>query len=642
MRSLRFLLAIFVLALAATSTQAVDYKIDPTFSPSVDGGVNDIVVLPDGKVLAGGKFWTTIGVTYYYLVRLNADGTRDTSFNSPLNFPTDQEHPAGVGHIKPLANGQFLITGYFRVGSQNTSYARINADGSVDATMAFASVNGDVEPLPDGKFIACGPRVIGGQTYEIAHRLNSDGSPDPAFRVTFGTGGCRDVKLSSNGKILIAGFSIYDHDGTTHLKPLHRLNLDGSLDSSFDAALPNGEARGLTEQPDGKLLVIGPGGVNRLNSDGSLDLTISACVGDSFLPLPNGDTLMTRCRKYPGSFLYNFARVRPDGTVDPTLDWIPIPGSTVAGFRSTGNGAYFIYGDIGSTAGNLPDVTRLIPDLAPRKASFDFDGDGRSDVGVFRPSNAVWYISQSDLGALFIQWGLTGDKLAAHDYDGDGKSEIGIFRDGSWHGYSLASGYQRANMGLAGDQPLIGTFYNAQTSGTSERWVLRGIRSGVPTWYVWPGPSLTPAPTTLPGELSTDRPVIGDFDGDSWDDPGYFRDGDWHSKLTSLGAMGTFHWGAAGDIPVAADYDGDRQTDYAVFRPSTGDWYINGSTAGFIAIHWGTNGDVPVPADYDGDGKTDIAIYRNGDWWQLQSATGTVNFVHWGQAGDQPIPAQSQ
>ena len=98
----------------------------------------------------------------------------------------------------------------------------------------------------------------------------------------------------------------------------------------------------------------------------------------------------------------------------------------------------------------------------------------------------------------------------------------------------------------------------------------------------------------------------------------------------------------AADILVPGDYDGDRQTDYAIFRPSTGDWWINRSTEGTLGVHFGANGDVPVPADYDGDGKVDIAVYRNGVWYQLLSASGTFHGEQWGSPGDIPIPAQNQ
>jgi hypothetical protein len=91
-----------------------------------------------------------------------------------------------------------------------------------------------------------------------------------------------------------------------------------------------------------------------------------------------------------------------------------------------------------------------------------------------------------------------------------------------------------------------------------------------------------------------------------------------------------------------SDYDGDNQTDLAVVRPNgnmTAAWYINGSTAGFIAQGWGIFGtDSFVPHDYDGDGKTDIAVWRGteGNWYILQSQTSTLRAVNFGSPGDNP------
>jgi CSLREA domain-containing protein len=88
------------------------------------------------------------------------------------------------------------------------------------------------------------------------------------------------------------------------------------------------------------------------------------------------------------------------------------------------------------------------------------------------------------------------------------------------------------------------------------------------------------------------------------------------------------------------DYDGDGVTDFSVFRPSTGAWYLQRSTAGFLGLQFGANGDKLAPADYDGDGKTDIAVYRPGDgrWYILNSATGTVSYPVFGVAEDVPAP----
>jgi hypothetical protein len=252
-------------------------------------------------------------------------------------------------------------------------------------------------------------------------------------------------------------------------------------------------------------------------------------------------------------------------------------------------------------------------------------------------------VNRSTAGPAFVHWGLAGDKLSAIDFDRDGKTDYSVFRNGDWYGYSSVTGTTKsATMGQAGDKPLVGKYYDYSIEDSREKWTGRGIRNGSPVWFIYSGPLLGPG-MTLNGELAADKPVMGDFDGDSWEDIGYFRDGLWYSWSPSDRGPGqSFQLGKFGDIPVPADYDGDRQTDYAVFRPSKGTWSINYSTGGIVSFRFGQIGDIPVPADYDGDGKTDIAIYREGIWWQYLSATGTLVIVNWGLPGDIPIPAQSQ
>jgi hypothetical protein len=86
-------------------------------------------------------------------------------------------------------------------------------------------------------------------------------------------------------------------------------------------------------------------------------------------------------------------------------------------------------------------------------------------------------------------------------------------------------------------------------------------------------------------------------------------------------------------------------TDPAVFRPSTGQWFILTSGSNYtanIVVSWGVSTDVPLQGDYDGDGKADPAVYRpsTGQWFVLTSGSNyTASIVHtWGVSTDVPLP----
>ena len=112
-----------------------------------------------------------------------------------------------------------------------------------------------------------------------------------------------------------------------------------------------------------------------------------------------------------------------------------------------------------------------------------------------------------------------------------------------------------------------------------------------------------------------------------------------------LGANGTQTiegWGINGDKPAPGDYDGDGKTDFSVFRSSNNTWYVMRSSDGnWDTYNFGLGTDVLAPADYDGDGRTDPAVWRpsTGVWYIRESSTQSLIYPPFGMSGDIPVPA---
>lgn len=285
---------------------------------------------------------------------------------------------------------------------------------------------------------------------------------------------------------------------------------------------------------------------------------------------------------------------------------------------------------IGNIFFDISDVNFTISGALLAKIA-DFDGDGRSDLSVFR--SGTWHVQRSTAGYFATPFGLASDRLVPGDYDGDNKTDHAVYRNGAWYILRSTAGLLSVSWGAAGDIAVPADYDGDQKTDVAV-W-----RPSNGTWYVLRssnGSSLAQAFGT-----SGDIPVAGNFDTDALADFAVFRNGVWYQLRTTGGAASP-SFGLAGDTLVPADYDGDGRTDLAVARASGGiyTWYILRSTAGFESVAWGLSSDQPSPADYDGDGKADVAVFRDGDgsWTIRRSSTNSLQIVNFGTSGDASVP----
>jgi len=251
----------------------------------------------------------------------------------------------------------------------------------------------------------------------------------------------------------------------------------------------------------------------------------------------------------------------------------------------------------------------------------DYDGDGKTDIAIYRGGAAVgdqsvFFILRSSDNTSFIQsFGLNGDQAVARDYDGDGITDLAIFRRGA-------------------------------TLGSQAFWWIR--RSTSPANYL-----AIPFGTTGNGTTSNDFAIPGDYDGDGKFDLAVYRFGIspannfiiWQSSdnVITYRQFGNFNT----DYVLPGDYDGDGKYDLAVARTGASGtsplvwWILQSSTGTTRTQTFGITNDIPAQGDYDGDGRTDLAVYRPGatataasQYWVYRSFDNTPQAINWGLGAD--------
>ncbi|MBC7911510.1 MAG: VCBS repeat-containing protein, partial [Pyrinomonadaceae bacterium] len=559
--------------------------------------------------------------------------------------------PVGAAGVSDTANAIEIQTinseeRIVVVGSTGNDFAvvRYKPDGTLDSTFdtdgivitsirsSVDTANGVAIQRSNNKIVVAGMSRsdLGGGSFNddfALARYNTDGTLD----VTFDTDGkvttnisavdaARDVviqEIDGLSKIVAGGISMRPwpyHDFT-----LVRYNDNGAVDTTFGT---NGRAltaigayedqiHALALQPDNKIVAAGfarTGMTNinpdfalaRYNADGSLDTSFGSC----------GKIITAIAAANGSDFAYGVA-VQPDGKVIAA-------GHTQQGV-SNDDVAVLRYMPRGSSAS---------------PTSIDFDGDGRSDVAVYRAGSGNWYINSTCASPKSVSFGTAGDRIVPADYDGDGQTDFAVFRSGVWYiSRSSNNTIFAQQFGLADDIPVTGDYDGDNKADIAV------FRPSNGYWYV----SNSSNGALQAVELGTegDLPVPADYNGDGTTEFAVFRPSNatWYTSPDPANNYGAQQFGQEGDVPVQGDYDGDGKADLAVFRPSTGTWYLQQSTAGLRAAQFGLSTDQPVAGDYDGDGKNDLAVFRSGAWYISNSAGGTRT-VQWGASDDLPVAAR--
>ena len=344
------------------------------------------------------------------------------------------------------------------------------------------------------------------------------------------------------------------------------------------------------------------------------------------------------------------------GTAAPgaTIQLINFVTNTVVGTTTSSNtnGAYTVQASSNLAVGSCMFSIRAVNAAGTASTSNgalsfsvidttmgDFNGDGKTDVGVFRPSTAQWIVPYSGgSGALINQYGATNlyDIPVNGDFDGIGKVVQGVFRPstGQWI-INSPNGQRVIAFGAAGggDIPVPGDYDGV---GYTQ---LAVYRPATAQWFVL-GPNGGHLLGVFGAPGINDMPVPGDYDGSGHTELAIFRisTAQWfYQSATGGKLLGVF--GAAGgvDIPAPGDYDGVGRTEMAVFRPSTAQWFVNGPTGGRLLANFGATQlyDLPVETavgflKYNGMLKSptfsSLAIVFNSVP-QSSNVTGTVSMT---------------
>ena len=646
----------------------------------------------DGKIVACGITLDSGGYGFA-LVRLNSNGSPDTSFDGDGTLTTDFGNTDSADDVAIQADGRIIAVGsswtYLPSELSDFALSRYNADGSLDGGFdADGKLRASylVVPSAVNAVTADGGTLVGYSN----NGLNDDfallrGSNKTIVPVGNSNDRANAATVDPSGRLIAAGYS---DNGSNLDFALVRFNdvtfgTNGKVTTDFGGN--NDEAKAIAVQADYKILVLGHSMINgtaalvlaRYNQNGSLDTSFGSAGSVITQSIQNPKAMALQVdgkiiavgnaphTESPFGTNFAIARLNADGTLDTSFDGDGIAVTRFDFASQINSVALQPYGKIvvaGSTRNNADTLTEFAVarynSNGSLDTSFDLDGKVTTSFGSsYSFANAVGVQRNGKIVAAGVTLsGSTARDFAVVRFNQDGSLDT-TFNTNGRHTTDYFGGNDDAfaaavqsdgNIVVAGSAHSGGKFdfavaryvgdavrkvgYDYDGDGSADVSVFR------PSNGIWYLDRSTQGFYATQWGTSTDKITPADFDGDGRTDLAVFRDGTWYLRTSFFASPEPIQFGSAGDIPVPGDYgDTDGRAELVIYR--NGEWWSRNLRNGEVTvIQFGLPADKPVPADYDGDGRVDQAVYRDGQWHINQSSNG-YTVINFGLAGDRPVVA---
>jgi uncharacterized delta-60 repeat protein len=311
-----------------------------------NGTVYSVIQQSDSKIVAVGAFETYNEITNYKIARLNSNGHIDNSLSTGTGFGSIIKY---VYSVIQQSDGKLVAVGDFTSynGVARNNIIRLNSDGSIDTSFNIGTGFGEVATVFDSEIKSIiqqsdGKLVVGGDfdTYNGISknniiRLNSDGSVDTSFNIGTGCNGTVKSVIKQSDNKLVLGGDFNNYNGTAKSKII-RLNSDGSIDTSFNIGAGfNNTVHSIAQQSDGKLVIggffftyngVSKNGIIRLNSDGSIDTSFNIGTGFNsvvYSIIQQSDSKLViggNFTSYNGVSRSRIIRLNSDGSIDTSFN----------------------------------------------------------------------------------------------------------------------------------------------------------------------------------------------------------------------------------------------------------------------------------------------------------------------------------